>query len=76
VAGAGVEVLVTVGASDLAEGARAAGAETVEVQTADAAVQALAPHLRPGDAVLVKASRVVGLERVATALLELSGGTR
>ena len=74
VAGAGVELLVTVGAPDLAEGARAAGAETVEVENADAAVRALVSQLRSGDAVLVKASRVVGLERVAAALLEWPGG--
>jgi UDP-N-acetylmuramoyl-tripeptide--D-alanyl-D-alanine ligase len=70
VAGAGVDLLVSVGAPDLADGARAAGAETVEAETAEAAVRALAPHLRPGDAVLIKASRVVGLERVAAALLD------
>jgi UDP-N-acetylmuramoyl-tripeptide--D-alanyl-D-alanine ligase len=40
------------------------------VATPDAAVAALAPRLRAGDAVLVKASRVAGLERVATALLD------
>jgi UDP-N-acetylmuramoyl-tripeptide--D-alanyl-D-alanine ligase len=70
VAKAGVELLVAVAAPDLAEGARNAGAETVEVETPDAALAALAPRLRAGDAVLVKASRVVGLERVAAALLE------
>ena len=70
VAAAGVQLLVAVGAPDLAEGARAAGAEAVEVPTAEAAVTVLIPHLRSGDAVLVKASRVVGLERVAQALLE------
>ena len=69
VAAAGVELLVAVGAPELAEGARAAGAEVAEVETAAAAVDVLAPRLRPGDAVLVKASRVVGLERVAAALL-------
>jgi UDP-N-acetylmuramoyl-tripeptide--D-alanyl-D-alanine ligase len=70
VAKAGVELLVTVGAPELAEGARNAGAETVEVETPEAALAALSPRLRTGDAVLVKASRVVGLERVAAALLE------
>jgi UDP-N-acetylmuramoyl-tripeptide--D-alanyl-D-alanine ligase len=70
VAAAGVELLVAVGAPELADGARAAGAEVVEVATPDAAVAALAPRLRAGDAVLVKASRVAGLERVATALLD------
>jgi UDP-N-acetylmuramoyl-tripeptide--D-alanyl-D-alanine ligase len=70
VAKAGVELLVAVGAPDLAEGARNAGAETVEVETPEAALGALGPRLRTGDAVLVKASRVAGLERVAAALLE------
>jgi UDP-N-acetylmuramoyl-tripeptide--D-alanyl-D-alanine ligase len=70
VASAGVDLLIAVGAPDLAEGARAAGAEAVEVDSADGAVAALVSRLRPGDAVLIKASRVVGLERVATALLE------
>ncbi|MGH9008683.1 MAG: UDP-N-acetylmuramoyl-tripeptide--D-alanyl-D-alanine ligase [Acidimicrobiia bacterium] len=74
VAAAGVELLVAVNAPDLAEGARAAGAEALEVETAEAAVTALTPRLRPGDAVLVKASRVVGLERVAEALLRWPGG--
>jgi UDP-N-acetylmuramoyl-tripeptide--D-alanyl-D-alanine ligase len=74
VAVADVELLVAVSAPDLAEGARAAGAEAVEVATPEAAVAALIPLLRSGDAVLVKASRVVGLERVAAALLEGPGG--
>ena len=72
VAAAGVELLVAVNAPDLAEGARAAGAETQEVETPEAAVAALTPRLRPGDAVLVKASRVIGLERVADALFQWS----
>ncbi|HEV8627626.1 MAG TPA: UDP-N-acetylmuramoyl-tripeptide--D-alanyl-D-alanine ligase [Acidimicrobiia bacterium] len=70
VAAAGVELLVTVNAAQLAEGASAAGAEAVEVTSPQAAVATLTPHLRAGDAVLVKASRVVGLERVADALLD------
>jgi UDP-N-acetylmuramoyl-tripeptide--D-alanyl-D-alanine ligase len=39
-----------------------------EVRDADAAADALAAALRPGDAVLVKGSRAVGLERVAEKL--------
>jgi UDP-N-acetylmuramoyl-tripeptide--D-alanyl-D-alanine ligase len=70
VAAAGVEMLVAVNAAELAEGARAAGAEAVEVTSPQAAVAALTPRLQAGDAVLVKASRVVGLERVAEALLD------
>jgi UDP-N-acetylmuramoyl-tripeptide--D-alanyl-D-alanine ligase len=41
----------------------------VVVDGPEAAVTAVAPRLRAGDAVLVKASRVAGLERVADALL-------
>ena len=45
------------------------------VPDADAAVALLRAELRPGDAVLVKASRAVGLERVALALAgDGSGG--
>ena len=76
VAKADVELLIAVGAPELAEGARAAGAETIEVETPDMALAALVSRLRAGDAVLVKASRVVGLEQVAAALLEMEEITR
>jgi UDP-N-acetylmuramoyl-tripeptide--D-alanyl-D-alanine ligase len=76
VAEAGVELLVAVGATELADGARSAGAETIEVDTAEAALAALAPRLQAGDAVLVKASRVSGLERVAAQLLGLEVSAR
>ncbi|MEV6328222.1 UDP-N-acetylmuramoyl-tripeptide--D-alanyl-D-alanine ligase [Streptomyces sp. NPDC051909] len=46
------------------------GEESVHVSDAQAAVDLLRSELRPGDIVLVKASRSVGLERVALALLE------
>lgn len=46
------------------------GEESVHVSDAQAAVDLLRSELRPGDVVLVKASRAVGLERVATALLD------
>ncbi|MFI8498876.1 UDP-N-acetylmuramoyl-tripeptide--D-alanyl-D-alanine ligase [Streptomyces sp. NPDC085524] len=46
------------------------GEESVVVSDAQAAVDLLRRELRPGDVVLVKASRSVGLERVALALLE------
>ena len=49
------------------------GEESVHVSDAQAAVDLLRSELRPGDVVLVKASRSVGLERVALALL--SDGT-
>ncbi len=45
------------------------GEESVLVSDADAAVELLRGQLRPGDVVLVKASRSVGLEKVAEALL-------
>lgn len=46
------------------------GEESVHVSDAQAAVDLLRSELRPGDVVLVKASRSVGLEAVAQALLE------
>ncbi|OKK19206.1 UDP-N-acetylmuramoyl-tripeptide--D-alanyl-D-alanine ligase [Streptomyces sp. CB00455] len=49
------------------------GEESVVVSDAQAAVDLLRSELRPGDVVLVKASRSVGLERVALALLEREG---
>ncbi|MFE2942389.1 UDP-N-acetylmuramoyl-tripeptide--D-alanyl-D-alanine ligase [Streptomyces sp. NPDC059255] len=46
------------------------GEESVHVSDARAAIDLLRSELRPGDVVLVKASRSVGLEKVAQALLE------
>lgn len=71
VADAGAAWLVAVGplAAALAEGARAAGVPRVDwVPDADAAAEALRGALQPGDWVLVKGSRAVGLERVVAAL--------
>jgi UDP-N-acetylmuramoyl-tripeptide--D-alanyl-D-alanine ligase len=65
-------VVVGAGAAPLADGARAAGlaAEAVvEVPDADAAADHLAGVVADGDVVLVKASRVAGLESVADRLL-------
>lgn len=45
------------------------GEESVWVPDADAAIAHVTEHLVPGDVVLVKASRSVGLERVAEALI-------
>jgi UDP-N-acetylmuramoyl-tripeptide--D-alanyl-D-alanine ligase len=52
------------------------GEESVHVSDARAAVDLLRSELRPGDVVLVKASRSVGLEWVAEALLEGEGAVR
>jgi UDP-N-acetylmuramoyl-tripeptide--D-alanyl-D-alanine ligase len=65
-----VDVLVAVGpeTAPTAERARAAGVAVTEVPDAAAALEAVAVFVHPGDAVLVKASRAVGLELVATQL--------
>jgi UDP-N-acetylmuramoyl-tripeptide--D-alanyl-D-alanine ligase len=46
------------------------GEESVHVPDVEAAVELLVGTVSPGDVVLVKASRAVGLERVAAALLD------
>jgi len=71
----GVDRLVAVGADAAGIYAGAAGdpAEEkgfVHVPDMSAALHLLRRQLRPGDVVLVKASRYVGLERLADALLE------
>jgi len=80
-AATGIDVLVAVGdgAEQLAEGARAStvrrgtrggsGVSVVTVPDAAAATGYLVGEVRCGDAVLVKASRAVGLEAVADALV-------
>jgi UDP-N-acetylmuramoyl-tripeptide--D-alanyl-D-alanine ligase len=62
----GVDVLITVGPQ-----ARVYGGH----QVADAveAIDVLRGELRPGDAVLVKGARVLGLEAVADALVAVPG---
>lgn len=71
----GIDRLVVVGdgARAVHEGALAAGAadgeESVVVADVPAALDLLTSELRPGDVVLVKGSRGVGLERIAAALL-------
>jgi UDP-N-acetylmuramoyl-tripeptide--D-alanyl-D-alanine ligase len=80
--GLGVDRLVVVGpeAGAVHTAAAADGSwrgESVQVPDVGAAVRLLRRELRPGDVVLVKASRVDGLERVAAALLpepEPAGG--
>ncbi|MEU8570535.1 UDP-N-acetylmuramoyl-tripeptide--D-alanyl-D-alanine ligase [Streptomyces pathocidini] len=49
------------------------GEESVHVSDTEAAIDLLRSQLRPGDVVLVKASRSVGLERIGQALLDGSG---
>ncbi len=74
VARTGIAGLITVGAAaaPMLEGAKQIGSwtgEGVQVDDVGAAVAALDERLRPRDVVLVKGSRVAGLERVAQALL-------
>jgi len=70
-----IDVLVTVGerASRIADGARAEGMAPENVRpcaTAEEASEVLDDLLEPGDVVLVKASRVMGLERVVEGIVE------
>jgi UDP-N-acetylmuramoyl-tripeptide--D-alanyl-D-alanine ligase len=65
--GAGLDLLVAVGPLAAAMGP-AFGGQTVAVERADDVVGALRPLLAPGDTILVKASRGVGLEVVAQGL--------
>jgi UDP-N-acetylmuramoyl-tripeptide--D-alanyl-D-alanine ligase len=70
-----VDVLVAVGegARELAEAARKAGLPESCVwwfPDAESAVGTVAALVLPGDLVLVKGSRAVGLERVAQAVVE------
>jgi UDP-N-acetylmuramoyl-tripeptide--D-alanyl-D-alanine ligase len=73
-------VVVGGGARAIHDGALAAGAvdgeESVVVADVPAALATLGAMLRPGDVVLVKASRGAGLERVAAGLLaeQAAGG--
>jgi UDP-N-acetylmuramoyl-tripeptide--D-alanyl-D-alanine ligase len=79
-AAAGVDLVVAVGpdAVGIADGAIAAGRsrgkESVHVPDRTAAGELLAAELRPGDVVLVKASRSYGLELLAAQLLGTEGG--
>jgi UDP-N-acetylmuramoyl-tripeptide--D-alanyl-D-alanine ligase len=75
VAGLPIDAVVTVGerASRIADGARAGGMDPDRVRpcaTADEASEVLDDLLEPGDVVLVKASRVMGLERVVEGIVE------
>ncbi len=65
----GIDIVIAVRVPALAEGVAGAGPELRHVDDVDDATLLLRELLRPGDAVLVKASRAVGLERVADDLL-------
>jgi murE/murF fusion protein len=77
VAEQGIDMLVAVGdrAEGYAEGAASGRVTVVKVADADAAARLVADELHSGDAVLVKASRAVGLERVVHALSRRGAGT-
>lgn len=75
VASSGIDVLITVGdrARRIAEGALAEGMDADAIRpcaTADEASEVLDDLLVGGDVVLVKASRVMGLERVVDGIVE------
>lgn len=67
--GFGPILAVGVEARELAEGVRQAGGEAYWMETADEAAVAAREQLAPGDVVLVKGSRGVGLDRVVDQLL-------
>jgi UDP-N-acetylmuramoyl-tripeptide--D-alanyl-D-alanine ligase len=80
-AAAGLDLLVVVdgapggAAAGIVEGAREAGdVRAITVADTDAAVAIVAGEARPGDVVLVKASRGVELERVVDGLVSKLGG--
>jgi UDP-N-acetylmuramoyl-tripeptide--D-alanyl-D-alanine ligase len=65
----GIDVVIGVGDGGAAIADAAPGPDVHVVPDAAAAIDAVGALVRPGDAVLVKASRAVGLEVVADALL-------
>ena len=68
VARAGVEVLIAVGPLAAGYAETAEGVRSVQAASAEEAATALSDVLEPGDVVLVKGSRAVGLEAVAAKL--------
>jgi UDP-N-acetylmuramoyl-tripeptide--D-alanyl-D-alanine ligase len=71
----GIDVLIAVGnqADHLATGARGGRVSVLTVADPESASELVAHEVRAGDAVLVKASRAVGLERVADDLARGEG---
>lgn len=75
--GVGHLVLVGPGADPMAAGARSLAGwrgETVQLADTDAACREVPGAVPPGAVVLVKASRALGLERVAEAVVAAQGG--
>ena len=75
IAESAVDVLIVVGerARHIADGARAAGFEAEAIRpcaTAEEASEVLDDLLEPGDTVLVKASRIMGLETVVEGIMD------
>ena len=77
VASNGIDVLIAVGdaLTPLVAAVDLASVTVHQVSDVDEAVVLVRRALRPGDAVLVKASRAVGLEQVAEALVEREPAT-
>ncbi|GAA5052844.1 UDP-N-acetylmuramoyl-tripeptide--D-alanyl-D-alanine ligase [Thermocatellispora tengchongensis] len=71
--GAGLAGLVVVGPDAEPILAGAAGAPILHVPDAETAAAELGPRLAPGDVVLIKGPRAMGLERVAELLLAAPG---
>jgi UDP-N-acetylmuramoyl-tripeptide--D-alanyl-D-alanine ligase len=76
VASLGIEILITVGNESqiMAESAVRAGMATKNVITcedAETAAQLMKQLVEPGDVILVKASRAVGLEAVVKAMVQI-----
>lgn len=67
-------VCVGSGTRPMHEAALDAGGVSLWLPDVDDVIQVVSAEIRPGDVVLVKASRSIGLERVAQALVESQGG--
>jgi UDP-N-acetylmuramoyl-tripeptide--D-alanyl-D-alanine ligase len=78
VAGYGIDVVIGVGRGGAAIASASTGgvADVRTVSNAQEAVDVLLPIAAPGDAVLIKASRALGLEVVAEALVHRENGSQ